>query len=76
LAQIQNKTAVSKSFFIYKVLKGEKIPHSDHFSFYLLYEKYKAENKTLEFIKYKKLVLIQCNNILWRKNKLEAESGK
>ena len=60
LAQVENETAVSKTFFIYKVLKGERIHHSDHPSFCPFCEKYEAGDRTLEIVKHKTLVPIQC----------------
>jgi len=59
LAQVENGTAVSKTFFIYKVLKGEKIHHSNHPSFCPLCERYEAGDRTLEIIRHKELIPIQ-----------------
>jgi hypothetical protein len=76
LAQVENETAVSKTFFIYKVLKGERIHHSDHPFFCLLCEKYEAGDRTLEIVKHKTLVPIQHGQYSLEKKQIGSGEWK
>jgi len=76
LAEVQSGETVSKTFFIYTVLKGEKIHHSNHPSFCPLCEKYDDENTTLAILKHKELVSIQCGQYSLEKQQIGSGNWK
>lgn len=59
VAQVQKGTAVSKTFFIYNILKEEKIHHSKHPSFCPLCEKYEAGDRSGAIVRHKELIVTQ-----------------
>jgi hypothetical protein len=73
LAAVQKGKGVSKSFFIYTILKDELIHHSDHPSFCKLCEQYESGDKDPNLIKHKELIPIQRGQ--YTKEKLVIGNG-